>query len=193
MGLVPPRRQTPAQCGFFRGHLLVIHAAKPRYTAAAAREHGLVLEPSLLTPGASVTSPFHTLRRWWTYGNLGTGHLHLNDFDKAVEAQHTMAISLKLAHMQSKAALSVCAGAFAARALLHRARNTAPSRRAPPGTQALHRGRTRRRLPRCSLGASTALLGSCGVRLSCGVWVCRIYRSIGGVCRVEEKILCGKH
>jgi hypothetical protein len=109
----------------------VIHAAKPRYTAAAAREHGLVLEPSLLTPGASVTSPFHTLRRWWTYGNLGTGHLHLNDFDKAVEAQHTMAISLKLAHMQSKAALSVYAGAFAARALLQRVRCWRPLQAGP--------------------------------------------------------------
>ena len=29
MGLVPTRRQTPAQYGFFRDHLLVIRAAKP--------------------------------------------------------------------------------------------------------------------------------------------------------------------
>jgi len=57
--LVPPCRQTPAQCGFFRGHLLVICAAKPRYTAAAAREHRRVLAPRLPTPGASVTSPLH--------------------------------------------------------------------------------------------------------------------------------------
>ena len=57
--LVPPPRQTPAQCGFFRSHLLVICAAKPRYTAAAAREHRRVLGPCLPTPGASVTSPLH--------------------------------------------------------------------------------------------------------------------------------------
>ena len=49
--LVPPRRQTPAGCGFFRGHLLVICAAKPRHTAAAAREHRRVLAPRLPTPG----------------------------------------------------------------------------------------------------------------------------------------------
>jgi hypothetical protein len=55
---VPPCRQTPAQCGFFRSHLLVICSAKPRYTAAAApREHRRVLAPRL--PGASVTSPLH--------------------------------------------------------------------------------------------------------------------------------------
>jgi len=60
--LVPPRRQTPAQCGFFRSHLLVICAAKPRYTAAAAREHRRVLAPRLPTPGASVTSPLHNPR-----------------------------------------------------------------------------------------------------------------------------------
>ena len=60
--LVPPPRQTPAQCGFFRSHLLVICAAKPRYTAAAAREHRRVLAPRLPTPGASVTSPLHNPR-----------------------------------------------------------------------------------------------------------------------------------
>jgi hypothetical protein len=48
--LVPPRRQTPAQCGFFRSHLLMICAAKPRYTAAAAREHERVFAPRLPTP-----------------------------------------------------------------------------------------------------------------------------------------------
>ena len=48
--LVPPRRQIPAQCGFFRSHLLVICAAKLRYTAAAAREHRRVLAPRLPTP-----------------------------------------------------------------------------------------------------------------------------------------------
>jgi hypothetical protein len=57
--LAPPCRQTPAQCGLFRSHLLVICAAKPRYTAAAAREHRRVLAPRLPTPGASVTSPLH--------------------------------------------------------------------------------------------------------------------------------------
>jgi tetratricopeptide (TPR) repeat protein len=44
------------------------------------------------------------------YGNLGTGHLHLNDFDKAVafhKAQHALAISLKLAHMECNAALKM--------------------------------------------------------------------------------------
>jgi hypothetical protein len=57
--LVPPRRQTPAQCGLFRSHLLVICAAKLRHTAAAAREHRRVLAPRLPTPGASVASPLH--------------------------------------------------------------------------------------------------------------------------------------
>jgi hypothetical protein len=57
--LVPPRPQIPAQCGLFRSHLLVICAAKPRYTAAAAREHRRVLAPRLPTPVASVTSPLH--------------------------------------------------------------------------------------------------------------------------------------
>ena len=60
--LVPPCCQTPAQCGFFRSNLLVICAAKPRYTAAAAREHRRVLTPRLPTPGASVTSPLHAPR-----------------------------------------------------------------------------------------------------------------------------------
>ena len=60
--LVPPPRQTPAQCGFSRSHLLVICAAKPRYTAAAAREHRRVLAPRLPTPGASATSPLHNPR-----------------------------------------------------------------------------------------------------------------------------------
>ena len=60
--LVPPYIQIPAQCGFLRGHLLMICAAKPRYTAAAAREHRRVLAPRLPTPGASVTSPLHNER-----------------------------------------------------------------------------------------------------------------------------------
>ena len=54
--LVTPRRQTRAQCGFFQSHLLVICAAKPRYTAAAAREHLRVLAPRLPTP-AQVACP----------------------------------------------------------------------------------------------------------------------------------------
>ena len=58
--LVPPRQHIPAQSGFFRSHLLMIRAAKPRYTAAAAREHRRILAPLLSTPGASVTSPLHT-------------------------------------------------------------------------------------------------------------------------------------
>ena len=44
-----------------------------------------------------------------TYGNLGTCHMHLNEYVKAVayfEAQHFMAISLKLAQGQSDAALN---------------------------------------------------------------------------------------
>ena len=60
--LVPPRPQIPAQCSFFRSHLLVICAAKPRYTAAAAREHRRVFAPRLPTPPASVTSPLHAPR-----------------------------------------------------------------------------------------------------------------------------------
>jgi hypothetical protein len=60
--LVPPCRQTPAQSSFLRGRLLMICAAKPRYTAAAAREHRRVLAPRLPTPGANVTSPLHTPR-----------------------------------------------------------------------------------------------------------------------------------
>jgi hypothetical protein len=58
--LVPPCRQTPARCDFSRSHLLVICAAKPRYTVAAAHEHRRVLAPRLPTPGACVTSPLHT-------------------------------------------------------------------------------------------------------------------------------------
>jgi hypothetical protein len=44
------------------------------------------------------------------YANLGTGHMHLNEYVKAVaffEAQHVMATSLKLAHGQSVAALNM--------------------------------------------------------------------------------------
>jgi hypothetical protein len=44
------------------------------------------------------------------YGNLGTGHMYLNDFDKEVayfEAQHAVAISLKVAHMQFHTALNM--------------------------------------------------------------------------------------
>ena len=44
------------------------------------------------------------------YGNLGTRHMHLNEYVKAVtyfEAQHVMATSLKLAHVQSDAALNM--------------------------------------------------------------------------------------
>jgi hypothetical protein len=52
--LVPPCPETPAQCGFFRSHLLVICAAKPRYTAAAAREHRRVITPRLPTPKCHV-------------------------------------------------------------------------------------------------------------------------------------------
>ena len=61
---VPRRQQTPAQCGFFRSHLLVICAEKPGYTATAAREHRRVLAPRLppAQVGASVTSPLHTPR-----------------------------------------------------------------------------------------------------------------------------------
>ena len=44
------------------------------------------------------------------YKNLGTCHMHLNEYVKAVayfEAQHAMAMSLKLAHIQSDAALNI--------------------------------------------------------------------------------------
>ena len=44
------------------------------------------------------------------YANLSTCHMHLNEFVKAVayfDAQHALAISLKLAHEQSDAALSM--------------------------------------------------------------------------------------
>jgi len=44
------------------------------------------------------------------YGNLGACHMHLNEYVKAVayfEAQHVMATSLKLAHVQSRAALNM--------------------------------------------------------------------------------------
>ena len=44
------------------------------------------------------------------YGHLGTCHMHLNECVKAVsyfEAQHVMATSLKLAHVQSAAALNM--------------------------------------------------------------------------------------
>jgi len=44
------------------------------------------------------------------YGNLGTCHLHMNEYVKAVayfEAQHVMATSLQLAHVQSHAALNM--------------------------------------------------------------------------------------
>jgi tetratricopeptide (TPR) repeat protein len=44
------------------------------------------------------------------YGNLGTCHMHLNEYVKAVayfKAQHAIAISLKLAHVQSDAALNM--------------------------------------------------------------------------------------
>jgi hypothetical protein len=44
------------------------------------------------------------------YANIGTGHMHLNEYVKAVayfEAQHALATSLKLAHVQSDAALKM--------------------------------------------------------------------------------------
>ena len=44
------------------------------------------------------------------YGNLGTCHMHLNEYVKAVaylEAQHSLAISLKLARVPSDAALKM--------------------------------------------------------------------------------------
>ena len=47
------------------------------------------------------------------YANLGTCHMHLNEYVKAVayfEAQHALAISLKLAHVQSNAAINTGRG-----------------------------------------------------------------------------------
>ena len=44
------------------------------------------------------------------YRNLGTCHMHLNEYVKAVayfEAQHVMATSLKLTHVQSDAELNM--------------------------------------------------------------------------------------
>ena len=44
------------------------------------------------------------------YGNLGTCHLYLNEYVKAVaysEAQHALALSLQLDHVQSDAALNM--------------------------------------------------------------------------------------
>ena len=44
------------------------------------------------------------------YGKLGACHVFLNEFDEAVayfKAQHAMAISLKLAHMQSHATMNM--------------------------------------------------------------------------------------
>ena len=44
------------------------------------------------------------------YAKLGTGHMLLNEYVKAVayfEAQHALATSLKLAHLQSDAALKM--------------------------------------------------------------------------------------
>jgi hypothetical protein len=41
----------------------MICAAKPRYTATAAREHRCIIAPLLPTPAASVTSSLHTPRK----------------------------------------------------------------------------------------------------------------------------------
>jgi tetratricopeptide (TPR) repeat protein len=49
-------------------------------------------------------------REGGAYGNLGTCHVHLNEYAKAVayfKAQHALAMSLKLAHVQSDAALNM--------------------------------------------------------------------------------------
>ena len=54
-----PRNQIPTPCGFFRSHLLIC-AAKPRYTAAAAREHWHALAPRL-PPPAQVSLPREVL------------------------------------------------------------------------------------------------------------------------------------
>jgi hypothetical protein len=65
------------------------------------------------------------------YGNLGTGHMYLNEYDKAVayfEAQHALAMSLKLAYVQSDAALNM----GVALALLVHAARQGPSGR--PGS-----------------------------------------------------------
>ena len=47
-------------------------------------------------------------REGGAYGNLGTCHMHLTEYIRAIayfEAQHALAISLKLAHVQSEAAM----------------------------------------------------------------------------------------
>ena len=49
-------RRTPAQCGFFRSHLLVICAAKPRYTAALHVSIG-VSSPRVCPHPAQVSRP----------------------------------------------------------------------------------------------------------------------------------------
>ena len=48
--LVPIGQKVATRGDVLRGHLLMICAAIPRYTAAAAREHRRVLVPLLLTP-----------------------------------------------------------------------------------------------------------------------------------------------
>ena len=52
----------------------------------------------------------HAVTVGMAYANIGTGHMHLNEYVKAVayfEAQHALATSLKLAHGQSQAALNM--------------------------------------------------------------------------------------
>ena len=86
-------------------------------------------------------------------GNLGTCHMHLNEYVKAVayfEAQHALATSLKLAHGQSQAALNmgVAPSPFAS-AQLDRALLLVL-------TKLLDRIVTRRRHERCSLRCASA-------------------------------------
>jgi hypothetical protein len=81
------RHQTPAQCGFLRSHLLVICAAKSRYTAAAAREHRRVLTPRLPTKSVHLAltsdSPERkpSAHRGRTWGTLGCVFITRAGFD----------------------------------------------------------------------------------------------------------------
>ena len=59
MSICRPVHRSPPEATLFEA-LLMICAAKPRYTAAAAREHRRVLAPSLLAPLTPVTSQRHT-------------------------------------------------------------------------------------------------------------------------------------
>ena len=57
---VPTLQQATPRCDAFRGHLLMICAAKPRNAAAPTSKHLHVLATRLGAPSTPVASPFHT-------------------------------------------------------------------------------------------------------------------------------------